>query len=242
MDAPKKTGVSFFLKLFVVLIVAAILTFFVSILAGVDFKKDFRQQKKLKELELQISNELAGGINARILRLGTAPAQGSQREFYCQELAKELLDVYYLAEKPKMVMGIHDAVQFRKESLRILSYAEDSNLERLIDEISPLTKELQSSLEAIKEENDKISRTRIAYEILFFCFVIALYWVVFYTQNIRFYFQDRRSGYERRSGRDRRKEESPVYSGNLDRRSGDERRKTSYDRRKNRGRRGGGGR
>jgi hypothetical protein len=204
-------------------------------LGGVDFKKDLRQQKKLNELAIEISDELAGGINSRILRLGTTPAKGSQKEFYCQEMAKELLDVYYLAEKPKMVMGIHDSVQFGKESLRILSYAEKSDLGKLIDEISPLTRELQNSLKLINEDNERISRTRVAYEILFFCFAIALYWVVFYTQNIRYYFQDRRSGYERRSGGDRRKEDSPVYSGNLDRRSGKERR-TYYDRRKEKGR------
>ena len=77
MDAPKKMGPAFFLKMIVVLIVAGILTFFVSILAGVDFGKDLRQQEKLTELASKISDELAGGINARILRLGTAPAEGS---------------------------------------------------------------------------------------------------------------------------------------------------------------------
>ena len=106
MDAPKKIGLTYFFKLFVAILLAGILTFFVSILAGVDFKKDLRQQGKLKELASEISDELAGGINARILRLGTAPARGSEKEFYCQELAKELLDVYYLAEKPKMVILI----------------------------------------------------------------------------------------------------------------------------------------
>ncbi|MFC1884129.1 hypothetical protein ACFL2O_05105, partial [Thermodesulfobacteriota bacterium] len=195
MDAPRKMGPAFFLKMIVVLIVAGILTFFVSILAGVDFGKDLRQQKKLTELASKISDELAGGINARILRLGTAPPKGSQREYYCEEMAKELLDIYYLAEKPKMVIGAHDAVEFRRESLRILSYAKKSDLDKLIDEITPLTRELQSSLKMITEENEKISRTRVAYEILYFCFVVALYWVVFYTQNIRFYFQDRRSGH-----------------------------------------------
>ncbi len=228
MSADSKLGV--LLKLVGIILVAGILTFFISVLAGVDFKKDKETITSLDGILLEVSAELGGGINTRVMRLGRAPAVKPYKEFYCTKLAKELLDVYYISEKAKIILGTHDVIDYQKKSARILGYAKESDLTKLVDEIIPLTRELQLTENLINAVKNKLSWKRIAYTILYFGVLIGLYVLVFYRYRIIFYFKDRRTGIDRRYGTDRRKYDNLLYKG-PERRGGKDRRRRKDRRR-----------
>jgi len=217
-------------KIVGIILIAGVLTFFISVLAGVDFRKDKEIISRLDEISLEISAELNGGINRRIMLLGQAPAIKPYKEFYCTNLAKELLDMYYIAEKPKIVLGTHDMIDYQKKSIRILAYSKESNLTKLVDEIIPLTRELQSTIYLINGVKKKLAWKRTAYVILYFGIFIGLYILVFYRYRIIFYFKDRRTGIDRRFGTDRRKYDKLMLDG-PERRTGEDRRR-DIDRRK----------
>jgi hypothetical protein len=221
ISANSKLGV--LLKILGIILVSGILTFFISILAGVDFRKDKEIVTSLDRILLEISAELSGGINTRIMRLGKAPAVKPYKEFYCTNLAKELLDIYYIAEKAKIILGTHDVIDYQKKSTRILGYSKESDLTKLIDEILPLTRELQVTVGLINATKNKLAWKRTAYIILYFGILIGLYIVVFYRYRIIFYFKDRRTGIDRRFGTDRRKYADLLYNG-PERRDGKDRR------------------
>lgn len=229
ISADSKLGVLF--KIVAIILIAGVLTFFISVLAGVDFNKDKEVITNLDEILLEISAELSGGINKRIMRLGKAPAVKPYKEFYCTNLAKELLDIYYIAEKAKIILGTHDVIEYQKKSNRILGYAKESDLTKLVDEILPLSRELQVTVNLINATKSKLSWKRTAYIILYFGILIGLYILVFYRYRIIFYFRDRRTGIDRRFGTDRRKYANLLYNG-PERRGGEDRR-SKKDRRRN---------
>ncbi len=229
MSANSKLGV--LSKILGIILIAGVLTFFISVLAGVDFRKDKKITSSLDEILLEISAELSGGINTRIMRLGQAPAVKPYKEFYCTNLAKELLDIYYIAEKAKIILVTHDVIDYQKKSTRILGYAEESDLTKLVDEILPLSRELQVTVNLINATKNKLAWKRTAYIILYFGVLIGLYILVFYRYSIIFYFKDRRTGIDRRFGTDRRKYDNLLYNGS-ERRGGKDRRR-ERDRRKN---------
>ncbi len=215
-----------FLKIVIIFFSAGILTFFVSILAGVDFIKDRATINKLGEILSEISTEIDGGINKRIFRLGQAPATKSYKQVYCVGLARELLDIYYIAEKPKIVLGTRDEVDYQRKSTLILGYATERNLTKLIDEIIPLTMELQNAHNLIKKTQEKSAWKETAYIILYFALFVFLYVLVFYRYRIIFHFKDRRTIIDRRvSSIDRRIFDSPQYIGRPERRKQKDRRK-----------------
>lgn len=219
------------LKIIGIILVAGILTFFISVLAGVDFRKDKEIISHLDEISLEISSELNGGINKRVMRLGQAPAVKPYKEFYCTKLAKELLEVYYLTEKAKIILGTHDVIAFQRRSNQILGYAKESDLTSLVDEILPLTRDLQATINLINAVKNKLIWKRTAYMILYFGILIGLYILVFYRYRIIFYFKDRRTGIDRRFGTDRRKYDNLLYNG-PERRTGKDRR-SKRERRRN---------
>jgi hypothetical protein len=212
-----------FFKIIAILLFAGILTFFISVLAGVDFRKDKETITNLDKILLDISAELSGGMNTRIMRLGKAPAVKPYKEFYCTNLARELLDIYYISEKAKIILGAHDVIDYQRKSARILGYAKESDLTKLVDEIIPLTRELQFTADLINAVKNKLSWKRTAYIILYFGIFIGLYILVFYRYRIIFYFKDRRTGIDRRYGIERRKYDNLLYNG-PERRGGKDRR------------------
>jgi hypothetical protein len=228
ISANSKLGV--LLKIVAIILVSGVLTFFISVLAGVDFIKDKETDRSLDDILLEISAELRGGINTRIMQLGMAPAVKPYKEFYCTNLAKELLDIYYIAEKAKIILGTHDVIDYQKKSTRILGYSKESDLTKLIDEILPLTRELQLTSHLINAAKNKLAWKRTAYIVLYFGVLIGLYILVFYRYRIVFYFKDRRTGIDRRFGTDRRRYDDLLYNG-PDRRGGKDRR-SKKDRRK----------
>jgi len=220
----------FLSKIVAIIVISGILTFFISVLAGVDFRKDEAVINSLDEISLEISAELSGGINTRIMKLGKAPAVKPYKEFYCSKLAKELLDIYYIAEKAKIILATHDVIDYQKKSARILGYSKESNLTKLVDEIIPLTRELHVTVDLIRATKNKLAWKRTAYIILYFGILIGLYILVFYRYRIIFYFKDRRTGIDRRFGADRRRYDDLLYNGPERRRGKD--RRSKKDRRR----------
>jgi predicted PurR-regulated permease PerM len=207
-------------------LIAAVFVFFISVLAGVDLKKNQEVMNRLKSLAEEISAELDYGIDRRIMRLGEKAPTKSPKQFYCEYVSKQLFDLYYLVEKEKIISGTQDVVEFDKKTSRILTFASQRDLKSLVTELKTATQELRVALESIKKTHQSYIRQRIAYLVLYIVFCIILFFVLFQRHRINSYIRNRRSGKERRLGIDRRIYNNPNYKG-PERRSGKDRRLSS---------------
>ena len=149
-------------------ITAGFLIFFISAISGEDF---FENQKSIAELDsllAEITHELEEGIPLRIRQLGEIPEINPYRKFYCAEFAKELHEVSYITEKQRIAFDSFNVRNFEHKSRRLVNYSENGDLNRLLDEMEIVKRELKNSANLIAKKQQRLVRQRTAYIVLFF--------------------------------------------------------------------------
>lgn len=163
------------LKIVTSCLTAGFLIFFISALSGEDLLKNNDRIKALESVYTEITDELNGGIDARIQLLGEAPQRNPYLRFYCAEMAKEIHEVSYLTEKQKIMFDTYSVRDFESKSKRLVAYSETSDLQGLTNELEIIKRELKQSANLIGQRRDKLIRQRTAYVVLFFILWIAVY-------------------------------------------------------------------
>ncbi len=163
---------------------AGVLIFFISSLAGEDLLENNDEIGKTEMLLSEINYELDGGIRDRIDRLGEVPEMNPFRKFYCVELAKEIHDISQLTEKQRMLFDTYNVRSFEVQLKRMMDYTQNSNVNRLMEEIEIVKRELKNSSNLIEKKRSKLIRQRNAYIVLFVIVWVLLY--LYYSRGIIF--------------------------------------------------------
>lgn len=156
-------------------ITAGFLIFFISALTGEDLFKNQKTIAGLDALQNEISTELEGGIDLRIKQLGEIPEVNPYRRFYCAELAKEVHEISYIAEKQKIAFDTYNVREFELKSRRLVTYSETADLKSLLNEMEIVKRELKNSANLIAKKRQKLVRQRTAYIFLFFVLWLVIY-------------------------------------------------------------------
>jgi len=219
-----------FISIFFSCILSGIFVFFISVIAGVDLKKNNTTVTKLEDLALELSSELEYGIDKRIMRLAEEPPRKPAKQYYCEYLSEQLFELYYLVEKEKIISGTYEIVGFDRKTSQILTLQKNNELSKLVNELDTVSKELEKSLQSIYETKRTILRQKIAYIVLYLVFCIILYFLLFHRHEVKQFIRNRRSGRDRRLGIERRIFDNPNYQG-PERRNGPDRRGSPLERR-----------
>lgn len=156
-------------------VTAAFLIFFISALTGEDLLKNQTTIKELEGILSEISAELNGGIDRRIAQLGEIPEVNPFLKFYSAELAKEIHEISYIAEKQKIAFDAFNVRDFEHKSKRLVNYSETSDLKNLNNELEIVKRELKNSANLITNKRQKLGRQRTAYIVLFFVLWLVIY-------------------------------------------------------------------
>ena len=156
-------------------VTAAFLIFFISALTGEDLLKNQTTIKELEGILSEISAELNGGIDRRIAQLGEIPEVNPFLKFYSAELAKEIHEISYIAEKQKIAFDAFNVRDFEHKSKRLVNYSEASDLKNLHNELEIVKRELKNSANLIGNKRQKLGRQRTAYIVLFFVLWLVIY-------------------------------------------------------------------
>ena len=156
-------------------VTAAFLIFFISALTGEDLLKNQTTIKELEGILSEISAELNGGIDRRIAQLGEIPEVNPFLKFYSAELAKEIHEISYIAEKQKIAFDAFNVRDFEQKSKRLVNYSEASDLKNLHNELEIVKRELKNSANLISNKRQKLGRQRTAYIVLFFVLWLVIY-------------------------------------------------------------------
>ena len=156
-------------------VTAAFLIFFISALTGEDLLKNQSTIKELEGIMSEISAELNGGIDRRITQLGEVPEVDPYLKFYSAELAKEIHEISYIAEKQKIAFDSFNVRDFEQKSKRLVNYSENSDLKNLMNELEIVKRELKNSANLIDNKRQKLGRQRTAYIVLFFVLWLVIY-------------------------------------------------------------------
>ena len=171
-------------KIIASFVTAGFAVFFISSLAGQDLFKNNETILKLGHLADEISNELDTEIDKRIKQLGEAPDMDPYRKFYCVELAKEIHEISFLAEKHKILFDTYNVRDFENKMKTLLKYTENSDVKSLLDEVDIVKRELKNTVNVITKQKDRLSRQRISYIALFVILWIILY--LYFSRGIIF--------------------------------------------------------
>ena len=161
---------------------AGLLIFFISSLSGEDLIKNNSTIGDLDKILAEINSELEDGINRRIAQLGEVPDVNPYRKFYCAEFAKEIHEVAYLTEKQKIMFDTYNVRDFETKSKNLVAYSENGDLQKLMNELEIVKRELKNSANLIDKRRNRLLRQRTAYAILFFVLWIVLYF--YYSRGI----------------------------------------------------------
>jgi len=167
--------VTFFIRIIASCLTAGLLVFFISALSGEDLLKNNSTIEGLDQILAEISTELEGGIDRKIDQLGEVPTVNPYRQFYCTEFAKEIHEISYLTEKQKIAFDSYVVRDFEGKSKRLVSYAENADVEGLHNELEIVKRELKNSVNLIDKRRKKLTRQRAAYIILTLVLWIAIY-------------------------------------------------------------------
>ena len=170
------------IRIFTSCLTAGFLIFFISSLSGEDLIKNNSTIDQLNTILTEISDELEGGIDRRIKQLGEVPAINPYRQFYCAEFAKEIHEVSYLTEKQKILFDSYNVRDFESKSKRLVAYSEEANMQRLLNELEIVKRELKNSANLLDKRRKKLLRQRTAYIILFFVLWITIYF--YYSRGL----------------------------------------------------------
>ncbi len=170
------------IRILMSLLTAAVLVFFISSLAGEDLLENNDEIAKTELLLSEINNELNGGIQMRVAQLGEVPEKNPFRKFYCVELAKEIHDLSHLTEKQRMLFDTYNVRSFEVQLKRMMDYTQDSDVQRLMEEIEIVKRELKNSSNLIEKRRSKLIRQRNAYLVLFVIVWVLLY--LYYSRGI----------------------------------------------------------
>lgn len=154
---------------------AGLLVFFISSLSGEDLLKNNSSIEGLDQILTEITEELKGGIDRKIDQLGEVPSVNPYRQFYCTELAKEIHKISYLTEKQKILFDSYVVRDFEGKSKRLVSYAENADVDSLHNELEIVKRELKNSANLIDKRRKKLGRQRSAYIILTLVLWVAVY-------------------------------------------------------------------
>lgn len=172
------------LRIIAACVTAGFAVFFISSLAGQDLIKSNETISKLEQLTVEISAELETEIDKRIKRLGEIPEMDPYRKFYCVELAKEIHEISFLAEKHKILFDMYDVRGFENKMKMLLQFTENSDVNSLLDELEIVKRELKNTMNIIRKKKDRLSRQRTSYIVMFVFLWIVLY--LYYSRGIIF--------------------------------------------------------
>lgn len=163
------------IRIFTSCLTAVFLIFFISSLSGEDLIKNNSFIEDLDRILSEITVELESGIENRVKQLGEVPAINPYKKFYCAEFAKEIHEISYLTEKQKILFDSFNVRDFENKSKRLVAYAENANVQSLMNELEIVKRELKNSVNLIDKKRKKFVRQRTAYIILFFVLWIVTY-------------------------------------------------------------------
>lgn len=170
------------IRIFTSCLTAGFLIFFISSLSGEDLIKNNSTIDQLSTILTEITDELEGGIDRRIKQLGEVPAINPYRQFYCAEFAKEIHEVSYLTEKQKILFDSYNVRDFESKSKRLVAYSEEADMQRLLNELEIVKRELKNSANLLDKRRKRLLRQRTAYIILFFVLWITIYF--YYSRGL----------------------------------------------------------
>jgi hypothetical protein len=158
------------------------LIFFISSLSGEDLIKNTQSIKELDGILKEITAELDGGIQRRIMQLGEIPEINPYRKFYCAEFAKEIHEVSYLTEKQRIAFDEYSVRNFENKSKQLVDLSEQADLAGLNEELEIVKRELKNSSNLLNKKRKKLIRQRTAYIILFVVLWIIIYF--YYSRGL----------------------------------------------------------
>ena len=170
-------------KVILVGLIAALSVFFISILAGADLLNINTTITDLETVSAELQQELHTGVNAKITALGDAPAIEPYKKLYCEDLARIILEIYFTAEKQKLIFETYNPGFYETKSARLLLDASESNLDSLLRELEIAKSEIAHAVDLCEKRAKKLSTQRIAYIAFFFIAWIVLYLVLFFRHD-----------------------------------------------------------
>jgi len=179
-----KRDIFVLIKIIASCVTSGIAVFFISSLSGQDLIKNNETIGKLEILSSDISTELDTEIDKRVKQLGEVPEMEPYRKFYCVELAKEIHEISYMAEKHKILFDTYNVRDFENKMKLLLKYTEVSAVDSLLDELEIVKRELKNTVNVINKKRDSLVRQRMSYIALFVLLWIILY--LYYSRGIVF--------------------------------------------------------
>ena len=163
---------------------AGSLVLFFSLLAGEDLIHNNDTVLRMRKLNNLIDHKLNDDLDKHIIALGEVPEKDTYRKFYCIELAREIQNAFRLVRKQQIMFDSYNASTFQNQLKRVTDFAELSNVQRLMDELDVVKKELVNSANLLEEQGTHLVRQRIIYFVLFFVLWVVLY--LYFSRGILF--------------------------------------------------------
>jgi len=172
-------------KIALVCLIAAVGTFFISLLAGEDLSNINNNITELDQTTGILKKEMDTGIDFKIRSLGDVPAIEPYKKLYCEDLAAIILQAYYTAEKQKILFDTYNPVFYETKSTRLLMFAMESDIDSLLKELDMAKVEILNAMKHCEKRLKKLSTQRLAYGALFFILWSVLYFFLFFRHDRR---------------------------------------------------------
>jgi len=174
MPSPKNP-LFIFAKILLAGVIAVISVFFISILAGADLVNI--------NATVVLKNELDSEIDKKITALGDVPAIEPYKKLYCDDLAGVILEIFFTAEKQKIIFDTHNPNYYETKSASLLLNASESDLDSLLRELEIAKSEIVNAMNLCEKRLKKLSIQRIAYILFFLIVWVVLYLFLFYRHD-----------------------------------------------------------
>lgn len=178
-----KNPIFFPVKILLTGLIAALSVFFISILVGADLLHINTTITELENVSVVLQRELDSGINEKIVSLGNAPAIEPYKKLYCEDLATIILDIFFTAEKQKIIFDTYNPTFYETKSARLLLSVSESDLDSLLRELDFAKSEIVNAGNLCEKRLKKLSIQRIAYGVFFLIVWIALYLILFFRHD-----------------------------------------------------------
>jgi len=182
MPSPKNP-LFIFAKILLAGVIAVISVFFFSILAGADLVNINATVADLDKISIVLKNELDSEIDKKITALGDVPAIEPYKKLYCDDLAGVILEIFFTAEKQKIIFDTHNPNYYETKSASLLLNASESDLDSLLRELEIAKSEIVNAMNLCEKRLKKLSIQRIAYILFFLIVWVVLYLFLFYRHD-----------------------------------------------------------
>jgi hypothetical protein len=168
---------------------AGYLVLFFSLLAGEDLIHNKEKIFKIEGLQKRIGQQLNGNIEQQVTNPGEIPEKNPLRKLYCIQLAKVIHNAFQFIQKQRIMFNADNSHTYQNQFKRVMSFAESSNVQRLMDELNMVKKELANSADLLEQQRTRLVHQRGIYFVLFFVLWVVLY--MYFSRGILYRTQRR---------------------------------------------------